>query len=207
VENRPGLPNVLIYGDSISIGYTPRLREALAGKANVYRLYCNGGDSGSFIGKMDKMHQVMRNPEVAGHWTFDWDVIQVNVGLHDVKHVNERGQLDLKGKQVSSPEQYEKNLREILAYLKKNFPRAKLIFALTTAVPEQAQGRARGDAARYNEVARRVLKDYPEVAINDLYTFSLPYQVKGNVHFKKEGTQAQGDEVARFILEQLPRRE
>ena len=32
-----GLPNVLILGDSISIGYTLFVREMLKGKANVYR--------------------------------------------------------------------------------------------------------------------------------------------------------------------------
>src|SRR5438045_3019268 len=40
----PKLPDVLVLGDSISIGYTPALREQLAGKANVYRPAenCNG---------------------------------------------------------------------------------------------------------------------------------------------------------------------
>ena len=52
VENDSKLPNVLVYGDSISIAYTGATREALKGKANVYRLYCNGGDSSSFITKM-----------------------------------------------------------------------------------------------------------------------------------------------------------
>lgn len=33
----PALPNVLIVGDSISIGYTRAVRAALAGKANVFR--------------------------------------------------------------------------------------------------------------------------------------------------------------------------
>src|SRR3954447_25970495 len=32
----PKLPNVLIIGDSISMGYTPPLREVLRGKANIF---------------------------------------------------------------------------------------------------------------------------------------------------------------------------
>jgi acyl-CoA thioesterase-1 len=32
-----GLPNVLVLGDSISIGYTLFVRELLEGKANLYR--------------------------------------------------------------------------------------------------------------------------------------------------------------------------
>ena len=34
---QPNLPNVLLLGDSISIGYTLQVRELLHGKANVYR--------------------------------------------------------------------------------------------------------------------------------------------------------------------------
>ena len=52
VENRKGLPNVLIYGDSISIQYMEPLRKELQGKANVYRLHRNGGDSSAFITNM-----------------------------------------------------------------------------------------------------------------------------------------------------------
>jgi len=37
VESDPALPNVLLIGDSISMSYTVRVRERLAGIANVYR--------------------------------------------------------------------------------------------------------------------------------------------------------------------------
>ncbi|WP_390174079.1 hypothetical protein [Rhodopirellula sallentina] len=36
-EPDPTLPNVLIFGDAISIGYTLQVREHLQGKANVFR--------------------------------------------------------------------------------------------------------------------------------------------------------------------------
>lgn len=39
------LPNVLIIGDSISIGYTRLVRGKLAGQANVYRPMCSKGPS------------------------------------------------------------------------------------------------------------------------------------------------------------------
>ena len=35
------LPNVLILGDSISLGYTPAVKRKLAGRANVSRPGCN----------------------------------------------------------------------------------------------------------------------------------------------------------------------
>jgi lysophospholipase L1-like esterase len=198
VEVKMELPNVLIYGDSISIGYTPEARKALAGKANVVRIHCNGGDSSSFIAKMDAMHAAMSDEKVAGRWDFEWDVIHFNVGLHDLKHMKD-GKLDLKGEQVSTPAEYEANLRKIVAYLKKEHPKASLVWCNTTAVPEGSGGRVPGDAAKYNTVAMRVMKEHPEIVVNDLFTFSKPLMVRGNVHFKPEGCQAQGKEVAKVI--------
>ncbi|QDT45596.1 GDSL-like Lipase/Acylhydrolase [Gimesia alba] len=212
VENNPKLPNVFLYGDSISIAYTDATRNALKGKANVYRLYCNGGDSSSFIQKMKTMHDTMRDEKVKGHWDFDWDVIHFNVGLHDLKYLNGR-KLDRKnGKQVTSLEDYEKNLRAIIAYLKELAPKAKLIFVTTTPVPEGEPGRVAGDAAKYNAVALKVLKEYPEIGVNDLYSFTKPHHKEwwtkpGNVHFNATGATAQGKESARVIEQELKKRD
>ena len=41
-KDSPDLPNVLLIGDSISIGYTPYVRRLLQGKADVYRIRGNG---------------------------------------------------------------------------------------------------------------------------------------------------------------------
>ena len=204
IENNPALPNVLIYGDSISIGYTQRVREKLQDQANVYRLYCNGGDSSSFIGKMTEMHTAMCAENLDAPWTFKWNVIQFNVGLHDLKYLSSRKLDKENGVQVSSLEVYKENLRDIVAYLKKLAPNAKLIFATTTPVPEGEPGRFAGDAAKYNEAALEVLRDFPGIAINDLFTFTKPNQPEwwtkpGNVHYNDAGKNAQGDEVARII--------
>lgn len=210
VENQAGLPNVLIYGDSISIGYTPGVRKALRGRANVYRIHLNGGSSDSFVDKMDAMETTMRAPELSGRWDFDWDIIHVNVGLHDMKYINALGVnsmngLDLeKGELVTSVQDYMINLRRILTYLQSGSPRAKLIFALTTKVPPGAQGRFEESELSYNAAALTVLADYPEIEINDLRTFSLPYEQPGNVHFKPDGIAAQAAHVAGVIAGQLP---
>lgn len=211
VENDPALPNVLIYGDSISIGYTPRVREKLRGTANVCRLYCNGGDSSSFIPKMTRMRETMRNRDIEGRWTFDWDVILFNVGLHDLKYVA-NGKRDKKnGVQVTALDDYRKNIAAIVAYLKKQHPRAALVFITTTPVPEGERGRCAGDAAKYNAAARQVLKRFPAVMINDLFAFTAPHHAKwwtrpGNVHYNTAGKNAQGDEVARVIRAALKKR-
>ena len=210
VENNPALPNVLIYGDSISIHYMPRVRERLDGRANVYRIFGNGGDSGRFIPLMTRMLETMCDPTLDNHWDFDWDVVQFNVGLHDLKYVVD-GRLDLDhGDQVTSPAEYRRNLHAIVGYLKQFAPHATLIFATTTPVPENSKGRIAGDAARYNKAAREVLADYPEIIINDLYSFTKPNHSKwwgaaGDVHYNEQGRTAQGDEVARVILGALSR--
>lgn len=208
VHNNPKLPNALIYGDSISIGFTPDLREALKGKVNLYRLYRNGGDSSAFITNMERMRNVMRAETTHLRWEFDWDVVQFNVGLHDLKYLNGK-KLDIKtGKQVTSPEDYEKNIRDIIAYLKKIAPKAKLIWATTTPIPKGAQGRKPGDATKYNTIVEKVLKDHPEILVNDLHAFTNPHLDKwiikpGNVHFNTAAKKKQGEETARVILKAL----
>ena len=208
IENNSTLPNVLIYGDSISIHYTNRVREQLSGKANVYRIHLNGGDSASFIPKMTLMHRTMQDSSLSDHWSFKWDVIHFNVGLHDLKYLKGR-QLDkANGKQVTSIEGYEKNLRNIVAYLTEIAPAAKLIFATTTPIPIGELGRIVGDADKYNRAALKVLEFFPEVIINDIYNFTKPrhsawWQKPGNVHYNESGRKAQGDQVAATILRSI----
>ena len=203
VENNPVLPNVFIYGDSISIAYTPTVRNELEDQANVYRLHVNGGPSESIIEKVDTLLQTMKD-----HWDFNWDVIHFNVGLHDLKYVVGNKLDKAKGEQLATMAEYETNLRDAIRYFLRVAPNAKLIFATTTPVPKGEPGRHVIDGMRYNRIALKVLEDYPEVAVNDLYTFTLPHQPDwwtkpGNVHFNETGYTAQGKEVARIIREAL----
>ena len=150
----------------------------------------------------------MFQPDLKDGWDFDWDVIHFNVGLHDLKYLYNRKLDKENGEQVTSLESYEKNLHKIIKYLKINYPKAKLIFATTTPVPEGEPGRIVGDAKRYNDVALRVLESYEDLKVNDLYQFSLSVAKKyaegqGNVHYKPEGSRLQGIEVAEVIADTL----
>lgn len=209
VSPNKNLPNVLIYGDSISIGYTPTVRKELDGKANVFRIQKNGGSSDMFIPNMEKLTATMFQPNLAGGWDFDWDVIHFNVGLHDLKYLKD-GKLNIEnGKQVSSIETYKANLDKICNYLITEYPKAKLIFATTTAVPDEgADGRIAGDSVIYNTAAKEVLANYPSIQINDLYTFTKPsakdwYIKPHNVHYNGLGKTAQGKEVSKIIAKKL----
>ncbi|MCH2583659.1 MAG: SGNH/GDSL hydrolase family protein, partial [Planctomycetes bacterium] len=81
VTDVPGLPRVLLIGDSISIGYTVGVRELLSGKANVHRPLTNCGPTTKGVKELDK-------------WLGDksWDVIHFNFGLHDLKYLGPKGQ-------------------------------------------------------------------------------------------------------------------
>jgi acyl-CoA thioesterase-1 len=200
-------PNVLIYGDSISIGYSSTVRNKLEEKATVIRLFKNGGSSHNFIPNMDKMQSTMFQPKLEKGWGFKWDIIHFNVGLHDLKYLKGK-HLNKNGKQVSSIKEYKTNLDEICKYLRVNYPKAKLIFATTTAVPENAKGRFAGDSIKFNKAALEVLENYPNIAINDLYTFTKPNreqwkQATGNVHYNELGKIEQGKKVAKVIAKYL----
>jgi len=202
-----GRPNVLIYGDSISIDYTSTVIAELEGKANVIRLPANGSHSGEIIAKMKAMQAAMSDPALADPWRFKWDIIHFNVGLHDFKYVAS-GRLDKhRGKIVNSVEKYRTNLITAIAYFRAIAPEAQLIFATTTPVPEGEAGRFVEDAVRYNKVAREVMEQ-ENIPINDLHAFTLVHLdewiiAPGNVHYRPWASKAQGREVARVIAQYL----
>lgn len=188
ITDEPGLPRVLLVGDSISIGYTIPVRELLKGKANLHRIPANGGSTKDGLANID-------------NWlgTAKWDVIHFNWGLHDLKHWK-NGKMDLTAPEVSTMDEYGKNLRELVKRLKSTG--AKLIFATTTPVPEGSAGRVAGDDRKYNSVAVRVMKEL-DVPVNDLHALSVPklagWQLPKNVHFKPEGSNGLADQVAKEI--------
>ena len=179
-----GLPRVLIIGDSISIGYTLPVRQELAGKANVHRIPTNGGPTKNGTANLAK-------------WLGEgkWDVIHFNFGLHDLRHMED-------GKRQVEPADYEKNLRSLVADLKKTG--AKLIFGTTTPVPEGklTPQRTFGDVATYNDIALKVMKENG-VAIDDLNAAVAPdiakLQNKADVHFNPEGYAVLGKAVVKSI--------
>ncbi len=190
----PRLPNVLIIGDSISIGYMKPLEELLKGKANLVHNPGNAAHSGNGLAKLDE-------------WLGDtkWDVIHFNHGLHDLKYVGEDGKNvpTKEGGHIQVPlDKYKENLEAIVQRLRKTG--AKLIFATTTPYPDKVEGplREKGDAERYNAAALEIMKRN-DVAIDDLYTFALPrlaeLQLPNNVHFTESGSKVLAEEVAKHI--------
>ncbi len=195
MKEQAALPNVLIIGDSISIGYFPPARELLKYDAVVVH---NPGNAQHTRFGLGKLNEWLGQTE--------WDVIHFNHGLHDLKYVDENGKNVPveKGRPQIPIEQYEKNLDELVKRLKKSG--AELIFATTTPVPNGTGIRVKGDAKKYNVAAQRVMKKHG-VTVNDLYSFAMPRLTKiqrpQNVHFNQTGSFQLGERVAGAILEKL----
>lgn len=188
ISDVPGLPRVLLIGDSISMGYTLPVRKLFDGKANVHRIPVNGGPTTNGIANLKK-------------WLGDsnWDVIHFNWGLHDMKLIDGKHQVPI--------EEYEKNLRELVLQLQAT--NAKLIWCSTTPVPTGAAARNVEDASKYNAVAKKIMGDM-NVPMNDLYEFALPQlekiQLKENVHFSPAGSDVLAQQVVKSIEPHLPKK-
>ena len=200
----PSLPDVLILGDSISIGYTLQVRELMTEKANVFRptkgnrpVNCSGTTRG--LRFLDAW--------IEGR---DWSVIHFNWGLHDLKHVKVAGgdakSNDPKGPTQATVEDYRKNLEAIVDKLEATG--ARLVFATTTPVVAGTLNPLRMPEApvEYNEAALKIMKEH-SIPVNDLYSFSLPnlekWQLPKNVHFRGVGSAALAKQVASAIEKEL----
>ena len=197
VTDQPGLPRVMLIGDSISLGYTPLVRELLRGQANVHRPAENSGPTIAGIKDLDTWLAVDTPP---GQTPAKWDVIHFNFGLHDIKIMS--GGLANPALQVP-PDQYEKNLRELVKRLQATG--AKLIWATTTPVPDSTTLRPlrlETDVVKYNEIAAHVMADN-KIPTDDLFNAIRPQetqlQAKNNVHFNKQGYQILAQHVADSI--------
>ncbi|MFI3259310.1 MAG: SGNH/GDSL hydrolase family protein [Rikenellaceae bacterium] len=188
-KHDPNLKNVLLIGTSISIGYTPHVQEAMGGKeANIYRIPENSLSTTYALQQLD-------------YWLSDmeWDVIHINLGLHDLKYVMSQEQQDV------PPTEYRDNLRIIFERLSKRSK--KVIWATTTFYPDGVSPRRDfGDDALYNQIAAEVLRDFPKIKVDDQYTLSFENQdlmQNVNVHFKVEGYKFLSDQVCKYIREAL----
>ncbi|WP_299546848.1 sulfatase-like hydrolase/transferase [Seonamhaeicola sp.] len=193
------LPNVLIIGDSISIGYTPFVKAALKEKANVSHNLGNAKHTGNGLEKLDD-------------WLGEtkWDVIHFNWGLWDLCYRNPDSQVqggrDKKnGILTFTIEQYKRNLEKLVSRLK--LTGAQLIFATTTHVPDGEAGRIANDDKRYNKVAIEIMKRHG-VKINHLNELSEgihgEYAIgNGDVHYTPEGYKLLANPVTNMIVQCL----
>ena len=192
-------PNVLIIGDSISIGYFPFVEEALAEQANVVHNPGNARHTGIGLQQIDA-------------WLGDknWDVIHFNWGLHDLcyRHPDAKayGNRDkINGTVELSPEAYGENLEVLVERLK--LTQAELVFVTTSYVPPGEAGRIEGDEMRYNAVAKAIMKKHG-IKINDIHSYSKKVHARykrksGDVHFTKEGSEKLAKKITKSVRKAL----
>ncbi len=186
-------PKVLIIGDSISIGYTPFVKESLSSKFAVFHNPGNAQHTGTGI---DSIRKWVENNH--------WDIIQFNWGLWDLYYRNPGNKNPLNrdkinGKITFSINEYKVNLDSIITVL-KTITDAKLVFVTTTYVPENEAGRFQNDVIRYNDAAKEIMKKH-SIAINDIYAKSIDIHKQyglgsDNVHYMKEGYK----EISKLIV-------
>ncbi|AEG02138.1 SGNH/GDSL hydrolase family protein [Methylomonas methanica] len=110
IFDNPGLPNVLIIGDSISRGYTIPIQDLFKTTADIYRVPENAGSTINALKKLDLYLSTAKH----------FDVIVFNFGIHD-RRCNQY--------------KYQENLEKIVDKLASTG--AKLIFVNTTPFANQ----------------------------------------------------------------------
>ena len=193
-------PNILIVGDSISIGYTPFVKERLAEKANVFHNEGNAQHTGTGLQKI---------AEWVGNE--DWQIVQFNWGLWDLAHrhpdATVYGNRDkINGKVTFTVDEYASNLDSLVTTL-KTLTDAKLIFVTTSYVPEGEAGRFVEDAVRYNAAAKKIMEKHG-VLVNDIYERSKEIHSKHNrasndVHYTEAGSEKLGELIADFLEKEM----
>ncbi|HKK76299.1 MAG TPA: SGNH/GDSL hydrolase family protein [Saprospiraceae bacterium] len=192
--------SVLIIGDSISLGYTPFVQEELKEMAEVLHNPGNAQHTGTGLDSIQS-------------WigTENWDIIHFNWGLWDLcyRHPDSevQGNRDkINGWITFELEDYGAQLDSIVQIMQQSTD-AKLIFLVTTYVPEQEAGRHAEDAVRYNAVAKRIMQARG-VIVHDIYEKSKQIHReygKGtdDVHYLPEGYRELGSEVAAFLRQEM----
>src|SRR5215213_1192639 len=145
------LPKVLLLGDSIRLGYAPLVAKKLDGIAEVVSPKDNGGDTAATLKMLDTWLEAGKPV-----------VVHFNCGLHDLKFgkKTEKHQVPL--------DEYEKNLRAIVAKLRERTPH--VVFATTTPIIDDRHAARKADFDRFD----RDVKAYNERAVTVMQELGVP---------------------------------
>ena len=189
------MPEVILIGDSIRMGYQDAVQQELGGAATVWGPEENGGNSRNVLNHLDEW-VLARKP----------DLVHVNCGLHDLKK-----EFDGSGPPVPLDE-YEANVREILQRCKQG-TEAVTVWATTTPVNEDWHHRTKGfdrfeaDVDAYNRAGLAVARDRG-VTVSDLHEAVMrsgrdELLSEDGAHFTDEGYAVLGRTVAGCVRFEL----
>jgi arylsulfatase A-like enzyme/lysophospholipase L1-like esterase len=198
----PALPNILLLGDSNTIGYVLALRKLLAGKANVFfPLRPNTGAPDNCANTGYGLSGIDRFLTATAPEGTRWDIVHFNWGLHDCTRTES-------GEWKVPLGTYTNNLEQLVARLKQT--PAKLIWA-TSSVANPGNPAVRpGDEVIYNAAALKVIERHG-LPVNDIYALTQPFKPElfkapGNIHFSPEGAALIAAQTAEILLKALPAR-
>ena len=179
VKEVPGLPRVLLIGDSVSRGYTQAVRRELQGKVNVHRAPENCGPVANGLRKLEVWLGQQQ-----------WDVIHFNFGIHD---------------RATPVADYAKRLEDLLERLEKTG--AKIIWASTTPIPDDPAKKQSAASILERNQAAAALMEKRGHSIDDLFAQISPklekLQNPNDVHFNAAGYDFLGAQVAASLLAEL----
>ena len=152
------MKKIVLIGDSIRMGYDKYVKDALEGSALVY--YPNEN-----CRYAENVLRFLHEWKAKGDWPDDADLVHWNAGLWDC--------LELFGDEpLTTPEYYENVIPRIDKRIRALFPKAKVVFATSTAVIEEMASpdffRHNDTILRYNEIAKKTLEN-TDTYINDLW--------------------------------------
>lgn len=203
------LPRLFLVGDSISIQYTPYLKDYLqemvvfarkeddgAAKEDLdVPTGANGGDSRMVL---EYLRSKMEEPG------FTPDFLLLNCGLHDIKRDVTTGKA-----QVSETE-YKENLEAIVSVVRQK--NIQLIWIRSTPVVDsihnsrsKAFHRFASDLEAYNRIADDVFEK-ARIPIIDLYRFTQSLgiaQIADHVHYRESARALQAAYISGFLQNYL----
>lgn len=190
------MKKVILFGDSICLGYQKYVKNRLEGVVEVIYPEVNCAFAQNVLRYANIWKDEFSLPE-------DTDLVHWNAGLWDV--------LRIMGDDVFTPPIF---YGQLLERLQKRFsllyPKAKQVFALSTSVIEEGYEppyqRYNADIEQFNQIAVEKLTPLG-VSINDLYSVTklAPKSCRSDVtHFNtEEGVLLVGEQVVKSICEQL----
>lgn len=192
---KPDRPRVLLLGDSIRLGYAPRVAQMLDGKADVISFPENGGDTANLLKYLDQWLDKAKP-----------HIVHFNCGLHDLKVGNKTNTFQV------PLDDYEQNLRQIVRKLQDRTP--NVVFATTTPILDDRHAARKAnfdrydkDVKAYNQRAVKVMLELG-VPVNDLNRIVQdggPAELLGKdgTHYTPAGNERLADAVTDCISRQL----
>jgi hypothetical protein len=177
------LPNVLLFGDSISRNYFPQVTKDLTGVANVYLM-----SSSTSVGDPRLTHQIA---EFSAMEKVRFRVVHFNNGMHGWGY----GEAEY---QAAFPQ----FLSDVSSLLEKG---GALIWANTTPVRvDSTTGPTNARIDERNAIADKMVKA-SGIPIDDQHSLMAGHRdlYLDDVHFNSEGASMQGDQAASAIRSAL----